>query len=477
MISIAWLLTASGSVQAAEWEFVRLLRLSGYVPVFVAVTPSGDIVVATFNSKPRPGLVDLPVVLIHKPLSAEVQYYVVCKHPFDTMRGYSGVAVDEAGNFYIAADTGNGATSWIRRYKPDGTLDKNFGTDGEIKTGRRMLGLDLTGKFLFSTAAFGELMVFDRETGKLVGSAPRPDSPPLIRDVAVDPARQTVYGVAQGAAWVWEGGTFEKPSDYKLRRLSPNVGEERAGEGIYFDAVSRRALMPDSRSGNLLSVSGNDGVRSSRISEPTPNYNSLADAALLTDGSTLVVTDMALNTIYIMKRSATVETAVAEASAPAPAGAPPSESPLPALAPVPSSPADTPPPLAPVPAVAPIASPATDTSAGGIKWLTDYEAATAEARSARKPLLLFGAANDVPLSQEVESGYLSSPEFTDLAKHFVLCRLDVTRQRQLALKLGIFRVPYIAVYSPDGNRLVVFLGKKDGREISAKLKELAGVAP
>jgi hypothetical protein len=58
-----------------------------------------------------------------------------------------------------------------------------------------------------------------------------------------------------------------------------------------------------------------------------------------------------------------------------------------------------------------------------------------------------------------------------------LCRLDVTRQRQLALKLGIFRVPYIAVYSPDGNRLAVFLGKRDGREISSKLKELAGVAP
>jgi DNA-binding beta-propeller fold protein YncE len=462
--TVGWLLLV-GVGRAQEWQFIRPIRLSGYVPVFAATTPAGDIVVTTFNSRPRPGPVELPVVLIHKPLSPDAQYYVVCKHPFDSLRGYSGIAVDEAGNFYVAADTGNPETSWIRRYKPDGTPDPTFGEGGEIKTGKRMLGLDLAGRFLFSTAAFGELMVFVRETGKLVGSAPRPQSPPFIRDVAADPARQVVYGVAQGAAWVWEEGTFENPAAYKLRRLSPNAGEERAGEGIYFDAVSRRALMPDSRTGNLLSVGSDDAVRSSRITEPTPNFNSLADAVLLPDGSTLLITDMAYNTIHVMKRSAAVEAAATEAAAAlsAPASTQPASTTGPVATP-------TIPTLPPVPQTLGTAQPEE------LRWLSDYEAAAAEARNAGKLLILFGRAPDVPLSQEIEKGYLASPEFADAAKPFILCRLDVTRQRQLALKLGIFRVPYLGVYSSDGNRLAVFLGKMDGTEVSAKLKQLAGEA-
>jgi hypothetical protein len=444
----------SSTVRAEEWKYTKSIQIPRpYVPIFAAVTPTGDCVVATFNNTRSEKPVNLPVIYIHKPLSESPGFYVVCTNPFPALRGYSGVAVDSAGNYYVAADTG-GLDSWIRKFKPDGKPESAFGTNGEIRPNRRVLGLDLAGNYLFTTFGFGELVKIDARSGQIVGRVPAPPQAPPIRDVAVDPTRELIYGVANGAAWVWRGGKFNNLQGYKLERLTEDtLKNPKAGEGVYFDAFGDRLLMPVSELATLFAVDSKGNATKSVIAGGEGLVRLPSDAVLLADGETLFIPDMKTGPsgeclIHVMKRVATVTKS---------AGA--GEVTLSSLAAAGLLKAST--------EAAPVAIASSE-----ISWKSSFNEAFGEAKRAGKPVLLYARTAQARRCQELESGFLKSPEFVQAASNTVPYLFDVTTDSKLAQQLGIFRVPYIALYRPDGERIEMWIGRIDTNDVLKKLNEV-----
>ena len=435
------------TAQAQEWKYTRTISIPPpYAPVFADTTPSGDVVVTTFNNRAE-GETDLPVILIHQPLSANPGFYVVCRNRFPAMRGYSGLAVGNDGTFYVSADSGEHATSWIRKFKPNGQLDPAFGNGGEVRPGLRVLGLDVVGDKLITTFAFGSLAVMDRNTARLAGPVQAANEKALIRDVIVDPATQMIYGVAQGAAWVWSGGTLDNPGAYKLRRLSQDkMPEPRAGEGIFFDPVTRSAVIPFAQTKTLLTIDGGGRVSPSAITGTTEDVRSIADAVLLTDGNTMFVTDSTTANngrcgIHVMTRQA-VDAAMDTSSTP-------NES-LTSIAAVSTETATRE--KAPPPA-------ATPTAMGASPWVRDVRAGFAKGRAGNKPIVVYARSEKSERCATLEQSVLPSPEVAAALANYVPIYFDVLSDTKLSQELGIFRVPNITVYSPNGERKGVVQGR------------------
>ncbi len=452
-----------GKALAEDWEYVKSIPIPRpYAPTFAATTPSGDCVVATFNNSKTEKPVELPVILIHKPLSDTPGFYVVCTNEFSAFRGYSGIAVDSEGNFYVAADTG-GADSWIRKFTPDGKRHPSFGNNGEIRPNRRVLGLDLAGDYLFATFGFGELAKYSAKTGALVGTVPAPaKDAPLIRDIAVDPTRQIIYGVALGAAWAWKGGRFDNISGYKLTRISEDaLKNPKAGEGIFYDAFGDRVLLPVSELATLFAVSPSGQISKSEIKGGEGLVRSPCDAVLLADGKTLFIPDMIAGptgecNIHVMRRVG--------ASTEAPTGA----IALPSLADAgllkPSAPAP-----APSSSQGAGTAKAAPAPAGKITWRSNFAATLDEARQSGKPVLLYARTDVARRCGELEADFLKSDAFASAASKYLLVWFDVTSDPKLAQQLGIFKVPFIAIYRPDGERAEMWSGRIDTAEVLAKM--------
>ncbi|MGC8741296.1 MAG: thioredoxin family protein [Candidatus Sumerlaeaceae bacterium] len=445
------------SVQAEDWKYVKSIQIPRpYTPIFAAITPTGDCVVATFNNTRSEKPVNLPVIYIHKPLSESPGFYVVCTNAFPSLRGYSGVAVDSAGNYYVAGDTG-GDDSWIRKFKPDGKPDISFGINGEVRPNRRVLGLDLAGNKLFTTYGFAELVCLDARTGRVLGQIlPPPGEKPPIRDVAVDATREVIYGVANGAAWVWRGGKFNNLSGYKLERLTQEMLKNpKAGEGVYFDAFGDRLLMPVSDLATLFAVDARGNATKSEIAGADGLVQSPSDAVLLADGETLFIPDMKTGPsgeclIHVMKRvSAVTKTAGS------------GEVTLPSLADA-----------GLLKASAGDATGASSAMGTELAWKTSFTAAFDEAKRINKPVLLYARNSAAKRCQELESGFLKSSEFVQLANKTVPFYFDVSSDPKLAQQLGIFRVPFIAIYKPDGERVDMWLGRFNTADVLTKLEQV-----
>lgn len=444
--------------RSEDWKYVKSIQIpKPYVPIFAAVTPTGDCVVATFNNSRNETPVALPVIYIHKPLSDQPGFYVVCTNTFSSLRGYSGVAVDSYGNYYVAADTG-GNDSWIRKFKRDGKPDTAFGNGGEVKPGRRVLGLDLTGNSLFTTFGFGELARYDARTGQLLGRVAAPSDAPYIRDVAIDPTREVIYGVAKGALFAWKGGKFDNLAGYRLERITQDaLKNPKAGEGLCFDAFGDRVLLPVSELATLFSIDAKGNVSKSVIAGGEGLVQSPSDAVLLADGETLFIPDMKTGPsgeclIHVMKRAAAVtKTAGTE------------EMTLPSLAEAG---------LLGASATASGIKPS-PSSGSVLDWKTSFKEAFDEAKRTGKPLFLYARTSMARRCQDLEAGFLKSPEFANLASKAVLFFFDVTADSKLAQQLGIFRVPFIAIYRPDGERLEMWIGRFDTAEVLAKLRQYA----
>lgn len=452
---VAGVMSVGFSVGAEEWQSIKSVGTQRYTPVFLATTPNGDVVAGTFNNGTVPsdpsGLADMPVILIHDPLSDTPGLFAVCVNKFPAQRGYSGIAVDNAGNFYVAADTGEGATCWIRKYLPDGKQDTSWGNGGQISDGSRFCGLVISGDYLITTAAFGKLRFYKLKDGQLAGAAPVPTGEvPSIRDIAADPSKQVIYGVAKGAVWVWEGGSFDNPSGYALRRLSADVYSNVSGEGIYFDAVSRKALVPARLKGELITVSENKDIQNSTIIPPSQaSLSSVADAVLLSDGQTLFITDLKQSNIHVMKRSQGLDSATEGDSAAS------------------STPPSLPPP-------APTSEDGTSGLAGsGVTWQKDYKEAADQARKTSRPLIVYFRSPSVARCSEFESGFLKSSEFKAAASKAVPVQVDITSDAILTQQLGVYRVPAVGIYKPNGDRIALFQGRVEPKDIIKNLKSSA----
>jgi thiol-disulfide isomerase/thioredoxin len=133
-----------------------------------------------------------------------------------------------------------------------------------------------------------------------------------------------------------------------------------------------------------------------------------------------------------------------------------------------AAPAASPAPSAPAPAVAPATpapAPRVATPVPAVEWLTDFEAAKAEAASKKKRILaLFTGSDWCPACIDFEAGVAHNADFLRVTQvSFVLLKLDYPRntpqapalQRQNATLLrqyGIRAYPSLLVISADGEK-------------------------
>jgi len=293
----------SSAVPASAWTYAKSIPLQGFTPLFLAVTPEGHIAVAPFNTgrgADAAGNADIPVIVVANPLTANPTLHQVCNNRFPAKRGYSGIAVDGEGSYFVSADTGDGNTSWIRKFRSNGQPDEAFGKKGELATGVRYLGLAVHGKHLISTASFAKLRVYDSQTGREISAATIFNEPPSVRDICIDPTTQNVYGVAQAAIWVWEAGTLDAAARFRFRRLSTDMGPSIAGEGIFFDPLAAKAAIPLQKQSALMSVGADGKPEESKV--PTKGQGAIVDGVVLPNGSALFLSDSRQNQIHVFRR-------------------------------------------------------------------------------------------------------------------------------------------------------------------------------
>ncbi len=460
-VAASLLLTWAALGGSAEWEYVKSVQIPRpYVPILAAVTPTGDCVVATFNNTRDEQPVELPVIYIHKPLTNTPSFYIVCKNKFPALRGYSGVAVDSAGCYYVSADTG-GQDSWIRKFLPNGKPDPQFGVNGEVRPGRRVLGLDIAGNYLFTTFGFAELACYDARTGQLIGRVVPPEkNAPPIHDIAVDTTRELIFGVANGAAWVWRGGKFSNLAGYRLERLSEDLLKEpKVGEGVYFDAFGKQLLMAVGETTALYAADLEGKLSKSEITGGGGLVQAPADVVLLTDGETVFMPDKRPGPsgeclLHVMKRAKAVTRAAGD-----------QEATLPSLAAAGL--------LRPASTSQPQPSPVA-IEGSGVAWRSSFEAARDESKKVNKPIFLYARTSVAKPCQDLEANFLKSTDFAQVAAKVIPVFFDVTTDPKLAQQLGIFRVPFMALYRPDGERVELWMGKNiDTTDVLGKLSQAA----
>lgn len=420
---LAGLLALLGSpAVAGEWRSAGLLSLPQYNYSYLAATPAGDLLAATFNVDQTGGQArPMPALLIRNPLSAKPEVVELCTTTFEAARGYGGIACDSAGNFYLSGDTGNPDTSFIRKFQRDGSPDPSFGDNGEVKPRRRCLGLDALGDYLFLAIDWGQVAVLDARTGRYLGSVPPAPSNPYVRDIAIDPTSMRIYGVAAGNVVVWERGAPWDPSSYQYRHLAAAPGRVRSGEGISFDPVDRAALITPIPGNTLLRVPPDGQALASTLSSAQPTTQ-IGDSVLSFDGTTLFVSDFNMRGIHVMRREDTT----------------------------PSAPTASAPPPAYPPITASSGAAVPSTAAGPVQWNRSYMEVVENARRQGHPMVVYFRRDGIPKCEEFEKGVLLTETFNRQGQNFSCVFEDTAYNTLLAYRFGIFRVPQVVLLDSRG---------------------------
>ncbi len=409
-----------------DWISAGTLNVPDYRYSFLAATPAGDLLAATFNGTNEPA--DAPLVLIRNPISASPEVQTITTVRFEGQRGFSGLAVAADGSFFTAGDTGAEGSSFVRKYLPNGQPDRRFGQGGEMRPGARALGLDVLGDHVLVALNWGRIAVLRAADGAILGEVPRPDSGFFLRDIAIDPATLNVYGIAAGSVHLWSGGQPWAPTTYRRRLLLEREGAVRSGEGISIDPLTRNALATPIPGNTLVSVGPDGRATESRIATAQDD-SELTDTSLSFDGTTLFVSDLRKRLIHVMRREggladAGPRTTTASALVTAAAAA--------------NEPTPTPPP--------------TSNYQTTTTWYRSYEGIVQDARRYRKPMLVYFRRRDFPLCHNVEYDMLLTPEFDAAvaAKGLVCVFEDVSVNTLIAYRLGVFRVPHVEVFDSQG---------------------------
>lgn len=404
-----------------DWQPAGKMAIPQHNYAFLATSRTGDLMAATFNSV---GLSEppknIPALLIKNPTSETPEVKELCSVKFPPQRGYSGVACDETGCFYLSGDTGDPSTCFVKKFNSDGTPNMSFGKNGEIKPNMRCLGVDVVGEFLLLAVDWGKILILKTTTGELIGNVPQANPSVFLRDIAIDPASLKIYGVAAGSVVVWQDGSPFSASNYKFKILTEKSGEIRSSEGIAFDPVTRAALVCPIP-GNVVNQVTSDGkiTKTAVISEdPRAHYG---DIALSFNGETIFISDMINQTIYIMKRGLTEQSAEIK---------PISKPPIQIAAPAEMKP---------------------------ITWNKSYTDVVETARKEQKPMVVYFRKAGFKKCEEFENNILLKEDFKKHAQRFICVFEDVDRNSLLAYRFGVFRTPYIAILDGKGETNARFL--------------------
>jgi len=427
----------------ADWTSLGTLNVPrSYAYSFLAASPTGDLLAATVNNEAAPLL--LPAVLIRNPASPAPEVKELCSASFEAQLGYGGIASDVLGSFYVSADTGDGSTSWVRKFNSDGTPDTSFANQGEYRPGRRCLGVDVLGDNLLLAVDWGTIQVIHTGTGLLVGTIADPGArSAFVRDIVVDPTNLRIFGVAAGGMVSWNGGTLANPAGYLFSQIMPAKGTPRSGEGISIDPVSRALLITPVPGNTLVSYIPGSAQATSSIVQTAGVDAHIADSVVSFDGDYLFLSDIRQRSIHVMKRND------------ATAGEPENLN----LLQLAASTSAASPALTPVPSQAQAGG-----AAAPVQWYDSYNKVFDWARSNRKPVLLYFRKGDFSKCIDFEPIF-ETEQFRSLAAPFVCVYEDVGVDPLTAYKFGANRVPCVLLLTANGDILARYAYNIDSQQL------------
>lgn len=421
-----------------DWESAGKLSIPNYSYCFLATSKTGDLMAAAFNSsdlKSQPR--QIPALLIKNPTSASPQVIELCSVFFQPQRGYSGLACDDDGNFYLSGDTGEALTCFVKKFKSDGSPDMSFGGSGEIVPKRRCLGVDIVGDYLLLAIDWGNVLIYNRKSGAYLGALPASAKPIFVRDIAVDPSSLRIFGVALGGVVVWEGGSPANPSLYKFRALTPQTAAQpRASEGISYDPITRAAIIIPIPGNESLEVTSDGKIKKSATISEDPKAH-FCDSALSFDSNVLFISDMITMGIHVMKRTLTNEAS------------------------------DIKPVLKPPLTIAPTKA------TKNIEWNKSYTEIMDKARSNRQPMIVYFRKSNFAKCEQFEREILLSEEFKQRAQNYVCVFEDVSINPLLAYRFGVIRVPHIVILDKNGDTFARYTFNIDTNTLYSAISECA----
>lgn len=444
ILLMALLLAAGRGVAPAQWTSVGTLAVPEYNYLFLSATPQGNLLAATFNSMPsNTPPRELPVLLITDLESPRPNVREVMRLPFEASRGYAGLACDATGAFYVSADTGAANTCFLVKFNPDGSPATSFGANGVIRPGLRTLGLDVFGNYLLMAVSWGVIQVYDKDTGRLIGSTPpapqRNGEPFYVRDIAIDPKSLRIFGVARGGVVTWGGGAPWSPAAYTFNEIAQPSGDLRSGEGLSLDPLRRSVLITPIPGNTLVEIEGYNRLRRHPITTAAPTTH-VADSVVSFSGEYLYLSDMVARRIHVMRRDMTSLKAEQEELARQ----------RQAVAARAAAERGT---------TAPTATPARGVAA--VKWHPDYDQIVQRARSEGRPMIVYFRSPRVARCQEFEKGVLLTEAFNREAADFYCVFEDATRNTMQAYRFGVIRVPHIVVLDKQGEPRAEFTSDID----------------
>jgi hypothetical protein len=445
--AVAVLITISISSAVAQvavqpWQSAGVLQVPKFYYTFVSTNTSGDLLAATFNrGEPNDPPKPIPALLIRNPTSEAPSVIELCRVPFDSTRGYGGIAADAGGAFFVSGDTGKAETSFVLKFGPDAKPDPQFGQQGRLLPNRRCLGIEVFGNFLLLAVDWGQVIVMDAKTGRLMGQTSQTPQPRFVRDIAIDPRSMRIFGVASAGVVSWGGAAPWSPTSYTFRELRRPQTTPIVAEGISVDPFKRTVLINPPDGGQLLEVFGDGRIVPATVSTAVPKRSHLTDTAISADGSTLFISDYKQELIHVMRRPAPDVAARNEPVAPAA-------------------------PAASAPVAAPKLPP--------VKWSKSYFEVLPAARQARQPMIVYFRRAGVKPCERFEKETLLTDEFNSRAKGFANVFEEAAPDSILRVRFGVVRLPTLFLLDGDGNTVGEWRGTIPPAQLFAAMDKVRG---
>lgn len=90
-----------------------------------------------------------------------------------------------------------------------------------------------------------------------------------------------------------------------------------------------------------------------------------------------------------------------------------------------------------------------------ISWVGDYQTALKEAQSQRKLMFLYCYTPESVECQRVAADFFTNAQVSSFVNaYFIPMRVDVNKEREIATKFAVLRVPIVIILDPNGNELM-----------------------